>query len=158
MINNTLTSNSDIDLLISCPKIFQAPPKKPVTVNRNSSQTFDVFSQDCQLKFSVFISLSLRMPQDFSLGLMYDGFLLIRCNGFHGTTRAGFYTAEHHAHPHAHVLTMEDIENGRSKKPSRVKDLTGEYINLDTAKVFFFKRCGILDYDKYFDINQFSLF
>lgn len=94
------------------------------------------------------------MPMDFSLGLMlYDSMLLIRYNGFHGTTKAGFYNATHHAHVHAHILTIEDIENSREKDPSHIVDLTGEYLDIRTAKVVFFQKCGILDYEKYFDLQ-----
>lgn len=158
MSTTIISSNADILELISCPKNFVSAPRKPALINRNSTQTFSVIGEKNELKFDIFITFSARMPQDFSLGLMHDGFLLLRCNGFHGTTKAGFYNHSHHAHPHAHVLTIADIENGRGKKPSFIEDLTGKYVNLDTAKVYFFDRCSILEYEKYFDVNQMTLY
>lgn len=158
MNTNIISNNKDILELISCPKLFTSVPKKPTLLNKNSMQSFTVQGKGNGLDFNAFICYSARMPQDFSLGLMYDGLLLLRCNGFHGTTKAGFYSAFHHAHPHAHLLTISDIENGRGKKPSCIEDLTGQYINIDTAKAYFFERCSMLEYDKYFDLNQTKLF
>lgn len=121
------------------------------------SQKFSLISiEEPTVEFEVFITYSKRMPEDFSLGLMYKDYLLIRFNGFHGTTRAGFYTSHHHAYPHAHILTIDDIENGRGRKPSSIKDLTGEYINLKTATVSFCEKCGIMDYDRYLDVSELS--
>lgn len=82
--------------------------------------------------------------------------LLYRCNGYHGTTRAGFFSAPHHAYPHAHLLTVLDIEKGRSKKPSSICDLSGKFINLQTAIIYFCEHCGIIDYERYFNVNQIS--
>lgn len=157
MYNGNIMNDADINFLINCPKVFKSAPKRPSSANRNITQTFSVFGKDSNLEFRVFITYSERMPEDFSLGLMYDGMLLLRCNGFHGTTRAGFFSASHHAYPHYHKLTMEDIECGRSRKPSMIHDLTGKYIDLQTAIVFFCDECGIIDYEKYFEVNQLRL-
>ena len=154
-----LTSDEDIQYLITCEKRFTAPPKRPVYSDRDITQRFEVYSKEIDLKFNVFIAYSARLPQDFSIGLMYNGFLLLRCNGYHGTTRIGYYNnTNHHAYPHAHLLTMRDIESGRGKKPSNIEDMSGNYMNLLTAEAYFFNRCNILDAEKYFDIAQLSLF
>jgi hypothetical protein len=145
--------------LIKCEKQFISQPKKPIVVNRNEKQKFYLSAPELKAVFEVFFSVSLRMPEDFSLGLMYDNFLLFRCNGFHGTTSKGFFSSEHHAYPHSHILTANDIENGRIKKPSLIADLTGKYIDLDGAKLFFFNQCGIIGYERYFpETRQISLF
>lgn len=153
-MNKLITSDQDVLDLISCEKRFQTKPKKPYEVNQSITQRFPVFGKTGELQFDVFISSSKRMPRDFSLGLMYSDFLLYRLNGFHGTNRSGFYTGAHHAHPHAHLLTLADIESGRSKNPSLLSDMTGEYFDLFTARLYFFKRCAILGYEDFFEENQ----
>lgn len=145
-----IRNDADILRLISCAKNMPTRIKKPAEINRNVTQKFKVVEYISKAEFDVFITFSSRMPMDFSIGLMYNEFLLYRCNGFHGTTISGFYAAEHHAYPHAHILTMEDIENNRSGKPSRHIDLTGKYVDLHTARLYFFEHCGILGYEKFF--------
>lgn len=147
----TVKTDSDIQNLISCPKHFRSAPKKEYKSNNNVMQKFTVYNQENGLDFTVFIAYLAQMEQDFSIGLMYDNMLLFRCNGFHGTTRAGFYSAGHHAYPHSHTLSIEDIKCGRSKKPSNITNLTGKYVNLNTAILYFFDTCGIIGYDKYFE-------
>ena len=156
MSDTIIHSDQDIMSLIHCEKIILDQPKRPTTKNRNVSQSFKVFTNDSQ-KFDIFITYSGRMPQDFSLGLMYEGYLLLRCNGFHGTTRDRF-AAGHHAYPHGHLLTMEDIKNGRAKRPSMILDYTGKYVDIRTATRFFFSECNITDKKDYFNLNQLSLF
>jgi hypothetical protein len=158
MAKQLLSSNSDIIQHITCEKIFKSKPKKFSAVNQNISANFEVDNIDYNWNFKVFVTFSAKMPQDFSLGLIYDDFLLYRCNGFHGTTRAGFFSAEHHAYPHAHQLTTDDIFCGRGKKPSQIIDLTGKYVDMRGAAVFFFETCGIIDNNNYFDLNQLSMF
>lgn len=156
MYNGSITSDDDINELITCPKVFRYAPPKGSEVNKNISQTFKVYGQSNKLEFSVFITHSIRMIQDFSLGLLFNDMLLYRCNGYHGTTRAGFFSTPHHAYPHAHILSLTDIEKGRSKKPSNICDLSGKYINLQTATMFFCEHCGIMNYENYFDVGQLS--
>lgn len=157
VFNGNIVDDKDIDLLIHCPKIFKAAPKNASHINRNVTQSFTVFGQNNNLEFRVFITYSERKPEDFSLGLMYKDMLLFRCNGFHGTTRKGFFSAMHHAYPHSHKLSINDIENNRSRKPSTIQDNTGRYIDLSTAIVFFCDECGIIDYERYFPVSQLRL-
>lgn len=154
MFTSSIKSNQDIHDLITCNKIFKSAPKRESIVNKNISRKFSVYSQNDNLEFDIFITSSVRMEQDFSLGLLYDNMLLYRCNGFHGTTRAGYYSFSHHAYPHAHILSISDIQSGRAKAPSNIENLTGKYINLNTATLYFFNKCGIIGYEKYFNINQ----
>ncbi len=149
-----IADDKDIMRLITCPKSILKKPPKPKAVNASVTQRFCVTSQEPSLEFQVFISYSKRMPQDFSIGLMYEDYLLYRCNGFHGTTRKGFYSAPHHAHPHAHILLINDIQNGRGAKPSQIEDLTGEYIDIITATAFFCKKCGIMNYREYLSFPE----
>lgn len=156
MPKKLINSDSDIKALIECKKIFLVAPKKEKIIQSSYQQTFNVRSFDRELEFLVFIRHSSLLPEDFSIGLVYESFNLLRCNGYHGTTKAGFYSSEHHAYPHAHLLTYSDILSGRSKKPSKLINMTGKYLNLETALLYFFEYCNIIGYDEYFDINQLS--
>lgn len=153
-----IRTNQDIISLIECRKVLRAKPSKQRQVNQSFSQSLNLYCEDSDIEFDAFIAQSVKIPEDFSLGLMYDNNLLIRVNGFHGTTKAGFFSSEHHAHPHAHILTIDDINNARQKKPSQILDLTGEFIDIKTAMLFFFRKCAIINYEEYFDFNQMSLF
>lgn len=159
MKDRKITTNQDIEYLIQCHKRFKSKPRKPVNVNRNVTQKFSVFGVENGAEFNVFFSYSECFPNDFSLGLMFGNMLLLRCNGFHGTTRSGFFSAAHHAYPHLHKLTLSDIENGRERKPSKIEDLTGKYVDFRTASLFFFEECGIINYETYFPtVSQMKLF
>ena len=147
-------TDTEINRLIACPKVFLTKPREAVRVNKNFHQKFVVQEIGTGNQFTVFISWSQIQPQDFSIGLMFGDNLLLRVNGFHGTTRSGYYLAQHHAHPHTHTLTVKDIENGRQANPSLATDATGEYVDLVSARLYFFKRCGIMDYEKYFSPHK----
>nr|DAR23531.1 MAG TPA: hypothetical protein [Caudoviricetes sp.] len=147
-------TDAEINRLIVCPKVFLAKPREVVRVNKNYQQKFMVQETETGNQFTVFISWSQVQPQDFSIGLMFGDILLFRVNGFHGTTRAGYYLARHHAHPHTHTLTVEDIENGRQTNPSLTTDTAGEYVDLISARLYFFKHCGIIGYEKYFSSHK----
>ncbi len=156
-MDGMICNDQDIEMHIRCEKILLNKPKKPSEKNRNVSQRFSVKATQTGQEYNVFIAFSSRMPQDFSLGLMYEDFLLFRCNGYHGTTKDRFLVS-HHAYPHGHLLTMEDIQNGRGKKPSRIIDLTGKYVDIRTATRFFFQECNIVDSKDFFGLSQLSLF
>ena len=154
-----LKSDSEIQELIRCRKIFRSKPRKPVSVNKNITQKFNVYGETDHQEFSVFISHSQTIIQDFSIGLVYENMLLYRCNGFHGTTRAGYFSHKHHAYPHSHTLTLEDIENAREKHPSQITDLTGKYVDLNGGILHFFINCGIINYTEYFpNLAQLTIF
>ena len=147
---NTL-SNHEISRLITCPKKFKTvPPKFPDITTQNITFRFKVYGLENDDEFSVFFAQSAKMQSDFSLGLRYDNFLLYRCNGYHGTTKNNFYSAPHHAYPHAHILSEADIANGRALKPSSCENLTGEYIDFPDAVQYFCNKCGIISYRKHF--------
>lgn len=150
-------TDEEIINCIKCEKTFLNKPPKIKIVNKNYSQKFDIFSTDNNEKFTVFITFSSRMNSDFSVGLLYDEYLLFRCNGFHGTTRSGFYSHPHHACAHTHTLTIEDIQKSRSKKPSKILNIMNQYWDLSSCVLYFFQECGIIGYEKYFDLKQISL-
>ena len=111
-------------------------------------------STEDSLEFEVFLAQNAKLQDDFSLGLLYDKYLLFRCNGFHGTTVSGFHKHEHHAQINSHTLTFEDIMGGRSDKPSQIDILTGEYFNFLSAQLYFLRSCGISNYQDYFDFSK----
>lgn len=150
MANEAYLTDARIAELIACHKEFRSKPRDMAKVNQNYSQRFSVYSTATDAEFQVFITYSQKMPQDFSLGLMYGDYLLFRANGFHGTTRKGFYTARHHAVPHTHTLTADDVACGRKASPSRIDEVAGAYVDLLTARLYFFTRCGIMGFEKYF--------
>lgn len=66
-MTTTITlNNTEIERLITCPKIFKtAPPKLPTLQNRNLNLKFKVYSADNDDEFLVFFSRSAKMLLDF---------------------------------------------------------------------------------------------
>ena len=156
MNREILRSDDEILELIRSEKmIFRKPPGQKET-NRDLKRKFDVVSIDKSLEFEVFFAKNIRVPSDFSLGLMFGKFLLIRYNGFHGTTTQGFHKYGHHAHIHSHTLTLDDIMNGRETAPSKIEDMTGNYYDFESAQLFFLKECGIVNYEDFFDFKKYN--
>lgn len=153
-MGDVVLTDAAIMQLITCEKTFATKPREAVKVNKNFQQKFVVQSADGVHQFTVFVAWSAFQPQDFSVGLMYGDNLLFRVNGFHGLTRAGYHSADHHAVPHTHTLTMKDIANGRQNKPSKTIDVSGEYVDLVSARLYFFKCCGIIGHEEYFSSDK----
>ena len=157
MSEATLT-NAEIQQLIACRKVVVSKPREPQRVNKNFQQRFVVRSEETGKEFLVFIAWSQMQPQDFSIGLMWGNYLLLRVNGFHGTTRSGYHQAKHHAAVHTHTLTVEDIQNDRCSKPSKITDASGKYVDLASARLYFFEICGIMGYEECFSsVKQISI-
>ena len=156
MSEGVIRSDAEIFELIKCDKsILRKPPSQKET-NRDLKRKFDVISMNSSLEFEVFFAQNIRLPNDFSIGLMHGKFLLIRYNGFHGTTNAGFHKYGHHAYVHSHMLTLEDILNGRETNPSRLSDMTGSYFDFESAQLFFLKECNVVNYDEYFNFSKYN--
>jgi len=149
-----IRTDLDIISLIACEKQILKKPSPFSEKNRNITQRFSVYSVEKDEEFKVFFSYSSKMPKDFSLGLLYKDYLLFRCNGFHGTTKAGFYNHKHHAYQHSHTLTVVDIEKKCGVYPSNISDMRDKYVDINTAILYFFNRCSIINYEEYFDLNQ----
>lgn len=151
MSETIISTDAEILELISCPKIITQRPRAPREQRKKIEQRLTLKESDGERTFSVFISFLIFRPSDFSVGLLYQGYNLLRCNGFHGTTIRGFYSAKHHEHAHIHRLTVDDIKNGRMDAPSFEETVDEEYDDLDTARLYFFQRCGIINYGEHFD-------
>lgn len=151
-------SDSDILHLIECSKSMSAPIPSPKIKNRNYDQRFTVYSEE-HGEFKVFVSQSVPNPSDFSVGLVFDDYLLFRCNGLHGPTKSGFHQYSHHVSVHTHTLTEDDIYNGRDRKPTKIEDVTGEYADVRSALRYFCVKCGIINFTEFApEIAQTSLF
>ena len=158
---DVIRNDEEILNLIKCEKKLLKKPPNPKKTNRDFHTKFNVISTEKSLEFQVFFAQNSRLRDDFSLGLMLDKFQLFRCNGFHGTTIAGFHQHVHHAQIHSHTLTFDDIMNGRDSNPSKIDHLTSEYFDFLSAQRYFLRACGISNYQDYFDfskLDQFSLF
>lgn len=162
-----LLTDKHIQELISCPKRIEGSvPLKSKLVNGNPQIKFNLVQCDTSqnsARFSAFISSCIKRPEDFSIGLLFlyngENYLLYRCNGFHGTTSSGFYSAEHHRYPHAHRLSEADIIRGNIHKPTTILPLTGTYWDERGAIAYFCETCGIINYKKYFSFEeQMSIF
>lgn len=154
-----LLSNAEIKSLIECSKLIRKKPPKAKEKNRNLERRFSVYSSETNDEFMVFISGSVKHPNNFSIGLQYSDYLLFRCNGYHGTTRQGFYSHRHHAYPHCHVLTQDDLLHNRENYPSGIENAEGLYFDENTALYYFCTRCGILNYEEFLpEASQVNIF
>lgn len=151
MSETIISSNAEIAELIACPKIIAQRPKPPKEQRKKIEQRLSLREENGDREFSVFLSFLVFKPLDFSIGLMYKGHNLIRCNGFHGTTIRGFYSAPHHEHAHIHTLSIDDIKCNRETSPTQERPVSDEYSDFESARLFFFERCGIINYGEYFD-------
>jgi len=149
-----IRSDEEILNLIKCDKAICKKPPAPKESNRDTKRKFMVVSTEKSLELDVFFAQNIRLPNDFSIGLMFENFLLFRCNGFHGTTVAGYHKYDHHAQVHSHTLTFDDIMNGRKNHPSKIEVLTGKYVDFESAQLFFLQTCGINNYQDYFDFSK----
>jgi len=149
-------SDEEIIQIIKCEKRILKKPSGPKPSNRETKQKFELETVDGAAKFEVFFAQNSRLPRDFSLGLMVEKFMLIRYNGFHGTTRAGYHRFQHHENPHSHTLTVDDILSSRESAPTKIDDMTGNYLDYEGAKLFFLRSCGIINYADYFDFSRYN--
>jgi len=156
MSESLIRSDEEILEFIRCEKSIPKKPPSQKETNRDLKRKFDVISTAKSLEFEVFFAQNIRLPSDFSIGLMLGKFLLIRYNGFHGTTNAGIHKYGHHAYVHSHTLTFDDIMNGRESNPSKLNDMTGSYFDYESAQLYFLKECNIVNFKEYFDFSKYN--
>ncbi|MCL2828701.1 MAG: hypothetical protein FWD99_08205 [Oscillospiraceae bacterium] len=156
MSKEILRNDDEILRIIKCEKIISRKPPNLKESNRDRKCKFNVASTDSSLIFEVFFAQNIKLPDDFSIGLMFGDFQLIRYNGFHGETIAGFHRYEHHAKVHSHTLTLDDIMNGRGPNPSKIEYMTGKYYDFESAQRFFLRECSIINYEEYFDFTKYD--
>jgi len=154
----TINSTERIEELISSPKSMKNAPQRRTVVHTYYDQRMFVYQLSDDLRFEIFTKVPLRFPQNYSIGLLLGNYNLIRVNGFHGPANSGRFVTDHHRYPHSHVLSMADINNDRSDKPSHFENLEGEFLDFNSALYYFFCRCNIAGFHQHFpDILQVPL-
>ena len=58
----------------------------------------------------------------------------------------------HHSY-HTHTITIEDIANRRYQKPSN-REITDKFHSYDQALLYFIKKCGIINLEKYIELPE----
>ena len=146
-------TDADLAALIECRKCVTQPPKKEKKSARGASRNeMELRSENGSERFSVFMRISERFPENFSIGLKYhaqDGqtFNLIRCNGPHG----GHHDIPHHFSFHIHRIAAEDINDGRLAE--RHATITDGYASYEEALMYFLKVIGVVNAEKFFPAN-----
>lgn len=145
--------------LIKCTKIIKkTPPQRQRLISGSYRLDFEVANDQGDI-FNIFSRQLVKLPADFSIGLKYKEYTLIRVNGWHGLTKKGFYSSDHHRISHLHLLTEEDIRNRQYARPSGTQSTQGNYFDFWSAFAFFCRYCGIINFEQYFSNNmQTSLF
>ena len=152
--NEVLSDQRIAQLIAMEKKIVKRPPKLFVERQGSRHMNFTLSDEGEKLDFSVFVRQNMRLTSNFSIGLMQGEYTLLRCNGFHGTTRSGYYSAEHHAYPHMHILSEADIRGGRTREPSTHEDMSGAYHSFESAIIYFCRKCAIIGYEDYFTAHE----
>jgi hypothetical protein len=149
-----MITGEKINEWLSTPKTITKPPKKDLISRQGSLRNdFECESTDGNDKFRVFIRILEALQEDFSIGLDYidkqgKSLCLIRCNGKHGQHRNHQPGAVPFEDFHIHLATEEAIANGES--PEQFAEPTKAYTTWQDALLYFVKRIGIKDADKYF--------
>lgn len=148
-----------VENYIKCDKLITKGPRKEYSEQAGSRRNrFSAKACNNDWEFDIFIRQLVKFPEYFSIGLKITNspigeITLLRCNGAHGPTRKGDMQYEHHEHPHLHVNDVISINNGNTSKPA-FREITTEYLDLDTGIIYFCRLCRINDFEKYFDLNK----
>ncbi|MBR1759918.1 MAG: hypothetical protein IJ741_01895 [Schwartzia sp.] len=131
-----------LEELITAKKQITAPPKKGMTIERQCKRNqFDAYAPELDESFHVFMRQNCILPDDFSVGLMWnrkDGepIILFRCNGPHG----GNENVPHKFCTHIHRLNLEKAVEDIFKENDTTE--TKEYSTFEDAIFFFLTHCG----------------
>ena len=144
-----LLADPEIAELISCKKLVTDSSRRSMRVEgQHLRADIKLQSEDGTKQFAIFIRQSTEFVENFSIGLRYipndgtDSVILLRCNGPHGPSN-GSLSGSHHPHPHVHVATYENLEEGyRAEKGATI---TSEFSELRGATSFFLDRTGFPD-------------
>ena len=150
-----------VDNLISCSKEIVKPfPRDYRIQNRQKRKVLKAISFDGKFNFEIQFHQHVDFDDHFSVLLSVihlnpniPRILLFRANSNHGGTRGRKSHIEHHNMPHIHMISANDINNGNVDNPQPI-DLNPPYVNFDSALLFFFKRCNIINFKEYFDLNN----
>ena len=100
MANSTLRgwltmTAQEIDDYIICKKIISTRPRRQSeTLQRSYRNRFELYSEEYDMSFSVFLRQLVQFPENYSIGLIMQyaelgDITLFRCNGVHGPTARG---------------------------------------------------------------------
>lgn len=158
---NEIITKELINNLITCQKVIEKSERKNMQVeNRSFRNNIFLFSKDKKYTFTIFLRKSCVFEEDFSVGLkwtnadkyidIHKDIILFRCQGPHDT-KSPLDIDTHHSY-HTHMITVKDIEEYRYTKPES-KSPCKEFNSFETAIVYFCKKCGIIELDKYINIK-----
>lgn len=149
-----MLTDNEIRGLIESPKKIIDKQFKPIIDGKHSAATAELECLNATGNFQLFIRQHTEFGDNFSIGLNYQNsgkkYLLIRVNG--STTH---HKIVHHRTPHVHLLTEDDIENGRESKPSKI-EYNIPCVSFKEAILYFVKRVNINNHLDYFG-NLFEL-
>jgi hypothetical protein len=121
-------------------------------------------SQDHKWRFSVFMRVNERFPENFSIGLVYSprdepgDLTLLRCNGPHGEhENSPMESQPPHFGYHIHRARADVINAGLL--PHKFAELTDAYASFQEALQYFLKLVNIIGAEAYFPTaDQLPLF
>ena len=149
-------TQAELDELISCPKQMVDPPRKEMRSEHGHQRNdMTLGSLDGEWRFSVFMRVNERFPENFSVGLIYDprdepgDLTLLRCNGPHGEHDNSPMEDSHpHFGYHIHRARADVINAGLL--PEKFAELTDAYASLPEALHHFLKLANIVGAEAYF--------
>jgi hypothetical protein len=150
---------SEIDYLISCPKLITEGPKNSLKINASRKEnSFKLSNEDETIFFEVIMRQSIIFPTRFSLGLKHlqsaedsRTFLILRYNGAHGEPHNFKEESQPHYGFHSHKISSQDL-NKNITEPQIVK--IEEYTYFEEATLSFLKKINVLNWTMhpYFNI------
>jgi len=157
-------TQTEIDELIGCPKMITEPPKRDMkTEGGHRRNDMEVRSKDGKIRFTVFMRVNGRLPENFSIGLTYHptddatSVCLLRCNGRHGRHKNPTGDQSQLDGYHIHCATEEAMT--AEVYPESHAELTTEYASYQQALAHFMKIANIGGAEKHFpEIGQGLLF
>jgi hypothetical protein len=158
-------TQSELDELISCSKQVVDPPRKGMRAERGHQRNdLTLDSLDGVQRFSVFMRINERFPENFSIGLIYNprdepgDLALLRCNGMHGEyDNSPMEDPQPHFGYHIHRAKADVINAGLP--PLKFAELTDVYASFPEALQHFLKLANIVNAEAYFSTgNQLPLF
>ena len=149
-------TQAELDELIFCPKQMVDAPRKEMRSERGHLRNdMTLCSRDGEWRFSVFMRINERFPENFFIGLIYDpkdepgDIVLLRCNGKHGEyDNSPVDDPQPHFGYHIHRARADVINAGLL--PQKFAELTDAYASFQEALHHFLKLVNVIDAEIYF--------
>lgn len=153
-------AQAELDELISCPKQVVDPPRKELRSERGYLRNdMTLGSRDGEWRFSVFMRVNERFPENFSVGLIYNprdepgDLTLLRCNGPHGEhDNSPIEDPQPHFGYHIHRARADVINAGLL--PQKFAELTDAYASFPEALHHFLRLANIVGAEAYFPTSH----